>query len=399
LFPDLSRYAVIVLLIVSVVPEPLQADELKLVPGLELKEEFNDNIFLATTSRRMDYITTLTPSLDLSSATERGSVSLTSGVNWLKYARNGGLDSLDYYIQSGLGYRIAPRLSVSAGAGYVQNSRPDRIDQSGLTLTSGSDRLSFQTSGNYAVSEKSTAMLSYAFSREVFTNTGSLDTTVHTVNLSQDYDLGRYLEQTKLVGSFGYSRNLTDISLVDNYTLSLGLTRKFHELWSVSLNAGGRFTHSEFDVTTFIPPAQFVPSTRQDDDMGWIGNLSVNYSGIKTNASLTFNHDVTTASGRTGATERTGGSANFSSRFTGELSGFLGMGYSWNRSGQNRLSAQTIDEQNVTFSSGVRYDFSEYVSLEGNYRYNMIYYGNTSAEARQNVFLLRLMLRRDVMDH
>jgi opacity protein-like surface antigen len=80
------------------------------------------------------------------------------------------------------------------------------------------------------------------------------------------------------------------------------------------------------------------------------------------------------------------------------LSGFFGLGYSWNRSNQNQFSAQSIDEKNLMLNGGVRYDFSEYVSLEGNYRYNTIYYSHLSSQASQNVFMLRLTLRRDVMD-
>ena len=398
MFPELSRYVVISIMFVTAIPMPLLADELKLIPGLALKEESNDNIFLTTNSRKSDFITTLTPSLDYSSTTERKSVSLTTGINWLTYARNASLDSVDYYVQSGFSYQFDPRLAISVLSGYVKDSRPDRTDQNGLTLKSGSDRQNYQLSGNYAVSEKSTSTLSYAYSQEGFDSPGILTTKVHTVNFGQDYDLDRYLRQAKLVSNLGYARNLTDTSLVDNYTFTLGLTKKIHELWNISLNAGGSYTHSEFEVSTLVPPAQIVSATIQADDQGWIGNFSINYSGEKTNASLSFNHDITTASGRGGTTERIGVATNLSERFTKELSGFFGMGYSWNRSGQNQFSSQSIDEKNLTLNGGLRYDFSKYVFLEGNYRYNNIDYSQLAAQARQNVFMLRLTVRRDMMD-
>jgi hypothetical protein len=138
--------------------------------------------------------------------------------------------------------------------------------------------------------------------------------------------------------------------------------------------------------------------TVSSDDQGWIGNLSINYSGEKTNGSLSFNHDVTAASGRSGTTERTGVSTRLSERFTRELSGILGVGYSWNRSNQDQFSAQSIDEKSLNISGGLRYDFSNYLFLEGNYRFNAIYYGNPPSQANQNVFMLQLTMRRDVMD-
>ncbi|MBC8018211.1 MAG: outer membrane beta-barrel protein [Verrucomicrobia bacterium] len=397
MFPDLLKCIVITILLVAAVPLPLLGDELKLIPGLALKEEFNDNIFLAAKSRRTDFITTLTPSLDISSASERHNLSLSTGINWLNYARNAGLDSVDYFAQSGLKFQFDPRLAISAAASYVRNSRPDRIDQNDLTLKSGSDRQSYQLSGSHAVSEKSTSTVLYAYSQESFDNPGVVTTRVHTVNIGQDYDLDRYMRKARLVGNLGYSRNLTDSSLVDNYTASLGLMKKIDELWNVSMNVGGRYTHSEFDVNTVFP-TRIVSSKILADDQGWIGNLSINYNGEKTNGSLAFNHDVTAASGRNGTTERTGVSTNLSERFTREMSGFLGLGYSWNRSNQDQFSAQSIDEKNLTLTGGLRYDFSDYVSLEGNYRYNNIYFSQSSSQANQNVFMLRLTMRRDVMD-
>jgi opacity protein-like surface antigen len=389
LFPDLSRIVWFTFLLVVSVPLPLLADEFKLVPGLSLKEEYNDNIFLATSARRSDYITTLTPSLEISRAAERRNLSLSSGLNWLTYTRNHKLNSLDYYVQAGAGYQLEPRLSFSTGASYVRDSRPDRLDQGGLTLKSGSDRQNYQLSGNYAVSELSTSSASYSYSQENFDNTGSVTNRVHSVTFGQDYDLDRYLRQTKLVGNLGYSRNLTDTSLVDNYTLSLGFTQKIQELWTVSLSGGGRYTRSEFDQNR---------TSVKDDDLGWIANLAASYGGEKTNASFALNHDITTAAGRNGTTERSGASATFSERFTRELSCFMGLGFSWNRSNQNQFSSQAIDEKNLTANTGVRYDFSDHVFLEGNYRYNLIRNSQLSTQAIQNVFMVRLTMRRDLLD-
>lgn len=388
MFPDLAKHIVMAILLVTALPIPLLADEFRLIPGLALKEELSDNIFLDVASPRTDFITTLTPSLDVSGANERRKLNLSAGVNWLKYADNTELDSVDYFARSGFDFQLDPRLAISLGAGYVRDSRPDRIDLNGLTLKSGSDRQNYHLSGNFALSEKSSSTVSYAYSNESFDNAGAVATTVHTVTAGQDYSLDRYLRQAKLMGNFSYSRNLTDISLVDNYTVSLGLTKKIDELWNVSLNGGGRFTRSEFDVGN---------STLRDDDQGWIGKLSVNYNGEKTNVSLTFNHDITTASGRSGTTEWTGVSTSLNERFTRELSGFFRLGYSWNRSARNQFSAQAIDEKHLNVSCGLRYDFSKYLFLEGNYHFNNIYYDHLSSQANQNVFMLQLAIRQDVM--
>lgn len=372
---------------------PLLAEELKLIPGLSVKEEYNDNIFLAPDERRADFITTLTPSLDISSATERTGANLSTGINWLDYARNGNLDSVDYFAQGGINHRYHPRLTLSAGAGYVRNSRPDRTDTNGLALKSGSGKQNYQVSGTYAVSEKSTASLSYVYTREIFENSTQLSTTVHNVGLSQSYDLDRYLRQAHLLGRFEFTDNLTAVSRVSNYTATLGLDKKVHELWFLSFDLGGRFTHSDFDVIS-----QGVTSTASNSSQGWVGNLSLGYSGETVNGALTFNHDISTAAGRTGATERTGISAQLEKRFSRELSANFGMGYSLNTSDRNRYSSQFIDENNLSFRCGLRYDFSKEVALEGNYRYSTIDDKQSSAQRHQSIVLLGLTMRTDLLD-
>jgi len=96
LFPKSTAHALGALLLLTTLPLPLWGAELKLTPGLKLKEEFNDNIFLATTNAgRADFISTLTPSLEFSSAIERGGGTLSGGINQLLYARQSALDATD----------------------------------------------------------------------------------------------------------------------------------------------------------------------------------------------------------------------------------------------------------------------------------------------------------------
>jgi len=402
LFRNITLYAVTALVLVACLPLPLLGAELKLMPGLGIREEYNDNIFLtATSAKKSDFITTLTPSLEFSSATERGNFTLSGGVNQLVYARQTSLDATDFFVRSGFTWRLEPRLAISAGASYLRDSRPDRIDQdNGLALAIGSDRQNYQLSAVYALSEKSNSTLSYAYSQEIFDDSGRLNTRIHNATLSQDYDLDSYLRQTKFVGTLGYIRSLTDISLVDYYMLTVGLTGKLHELWSFSVNAGGNFIHSEFDEQTVTFPFRIATSTVSSDNWGWVGNVSLNYSGEKLSGGLSFSHDVTTASGRAGATERTGVSAGLKQRFTRELSGNLSLGYSLNKTSQNQFSSQAIDETRLYLGCGLHYDFSDYVALEGGYRFTNINYdyGASPSQARQNAFMLRLTMSLDLLD-
>lgn len=396
MFPDLCRYVVIAIVLMAAFPVQLLAAELKLMPSIALKEEYNDNIFLDINNKQSDFITTYTPSLEISGATEQRSLSLLTGINGLVYNSNSALDAVDFFIKGGFNYKYDPRLAVSAGVSYVQDSRPDRIDQSGLAILSGSDRQNYQMSGVYTVSEKSAANLSYAYSKESYDTSGYLTTTVHSVTFGQDYDLDRDLRQAKLVGDFGYFRSITDTSQADNYTATVGLTKKFHELWNVSLKAGGSFTHSENDVITPISTTQNASSTARDDDLGWVTNIAVNYRGDKTNGSLVLKHGVVPSYGENGTVEQTEIATNLSENFTSQFSGVFGLGATWSKSNQNQTVSQENDENNFILNAGLRYDFSDYLSLEGNYRFVTVHYSNSSADANQNIFMLRLTMRRDL---
>lgn len=391
LFPKKTSYAVPVFLLL--LPLPLWGAELKLTPGLVIKEEYNDNLFMATTGGGGDeFITTLTPSLEISSATERGRATLSGGINQLLYARQHSLDTTDYFGRSGINWRLDPRLTLSAGASYQRDSRPDRFDQdTGLQLPVASNRQNYQLSGTCNLSEKSDLTLSYGYAQEDFATSAMLNSRVHSASLRQDYNLDTWLRQTKLMGTFGYQRSLTDISQVDHYTLTVGLTGKFHELWGYSLNAGGSLTHSDFDVSN-------VRIT--SDNQGWVGNLSLNYSGEMLNGSLRFSHDVSPATGRSGSTEQTSVSASLEQRFSLELSGNLNLMYSLNKSAQNQFSSQTIDENRLSAGCGLRYEFSKDVVLEGSYRFTNIDYNHGSSPSRavQNVTMLRLTMGLDLLD-
>lgn len=392
MFPKRIAYAASVLLL-TFCALPLWAAELKLKPGLMIKEEYNDNLFLAGgRDGRSDLITTLTPSLELSAANERGRTTLSGGLNQLLYAHQDSLDSSDYFARGGATWRLDPRLTLSAAASYLRDSRPDRFDQdTGLAQSIASSRQNYQLSGGYAVMEKSTLTLSYGFSREDFAASGLLDTRVHSAAISQDYDLDRWLRQAKLTGAFRYQRSLTDSSQVDYYTLTAGLSGTLHELWSYALSAGGSFTRSGFEQGG---------GTVSSDNLNWVGNLSLTYSGEQLNGSLGFSHDVSTASGRAGSTERTSVSASLGQRFSRELSAHLNLVYSLNRSARNQFSSQSLDEARLTLGCGLKYDFSNDMALEGGYRFTSVDYnsGPSPFSASQNVFMLRLTMGLDLMD-
>ena len=55
----------------TIAPSGIFADEFKLIPSLAVREEYNDNIFASSNDTADDFITTLSAGLELVERTER----------------------------------------------------------------------------------------------------------------------------------------------------------------------------------------------------------------------------------------------------------------------------------------------------------------------------------------
>lgn len=384
MFPDRNHFigALLGLALMTAVPAPVMGQELKLTPSLATQEEYNDNIFLSSGNRIDDFITTVTPALELSSRTERRNASLSGGINWLKYARHSGSDAIDYF-GNGMGnYQINPRLAISARASYTRDSRPDQFDPTtGLSINSENRVQSYQAGGSYVATQKSKMSLSYGYIQQDYDRPGFLGSRQHQASAGLSYTLS---PQASLEKAFTFNRQLTDVSTVDNYSATLGLSYRFRELWSLSLRAGGRYTLSDLVMGGV--------DNNSNGEWGWVGNLSFIYSGEKLNGAVSFNHDISLAAGRSGSTEMTGGYVTLGDRFTQKLSGAVNFGYFWNKSNRDQFSVQAIDEKTLDLNCKLHYDINKDLSMEANYHYVDTAYAQFGTRADQNIFMLRLVI-------
>src|SRR4030042_593755 len=106
--------------------EGAKGDEFKLIPSLSTKEEYNDNIFFTEEDRTKDFVTTLSPGLELIDRTEKLDLNLSARVNVLRYWSNGDLDRVNQFYRGRIGYSLHPKLKLSANAAYTRDFTPDR---------------------------------------------------------------------------------------------------------------------------------------------------------------------------------------------------------------------------------------------------------------------------------
>jgi hypothetical protein len=390
LFPDFVQLVrpLALLLLLGLFPVPLFAGQTTITPSLSLREEYNDNIFAQISGKHADFLSTVSPALALTCSSEGASASLAGGVSELWYLHNSANDGQGYFVRGAGSYAATPRLALSTDLSGTRDSTASSIDPvTSLVTNSRSLHQNYRVGERYQLSELASSSLSLGYGRDDYDSSAYLSTRHYLGSSQLEYDLGRYFPRVKLSQVLNLSRDTTDVSRVDSLSATLGLSRDLSELWRFSLNGGGRFTHSRFR-----PAGSTVWETH--DEAGALGNLSLAYTGERFTAGFNLSQDLTSASGRSGSTQRTGVSLALSERITPRLSGSLGASYARNWSGKDQLGAGEINERYWNLGSSLRYDLGDSPSdfaLETSYNYNNTDYRLLGAQMNQNVVMVRLV--------
>jgi len=364
-------------------------DELRVVPSLSVKEEYNNNILFTTGARTDSFITTVTPRLEVSDRNERLDALLDAGASRLFYSTDSELDGWDQNYRGKLGYRISDRFRLSGDAGWSRVTRPDAyIQTTGLIVSDRSDQLRASADMDFAISEKNAGRLLYLYDQIKFQSQSNLDSEQQTVGFGFFHDLAQFFSGTKARVNLGYSLNHFTGSDVENYILTVGFSKEVHELWSVIADVGGRYTRSWFDV----------PGAESSNDTGWIGKIAMEYKGERNTGNLAFYQNVTVAAGQGGAAERTSLTLDLAHRGSYEFTGLFSGGYYWNRSETGQFSGPAIDERTVQVRPGLRYAATKIIDVEAAYQYTRVLYRQTDTVASQNVVYLLVALRYPVVE-
>ena len=229
---------------------PVFGDELKLIPLLTVREEYNDNIFLSVSDVKSDFRSIFSPCIELTDRNERLDASLLVRMNGFLYAVNSELNSIDQQYQGRVRYNLSPRTSLASTAGYIIDSQPDReVETTGLVLgLVKRHRQMYSVSGDRALTEKTTASLSYSFEKDDYVSPQFTDLTWHNAQLALVHDLDRFLRSTNGSLNLGYAHYGFSGSDVDNFSFTAGMSSALNEKWSVQGSVGGRYTVSEFET-------------------------------------------------------------------------------------------------------------------------------------------------------
>lgn len=394
LFPDRARTHSIIpalLLFLCAAPGTLRAQDVTVLPGLALKQEYSDNVEATTVERKSDYITTVSPSLSLSRKSETAQGTATGGVNALYYLDGAKSDSIGYFLKGSGSYAVTPLVRLSTDLGYVRDNSASALDAAtGQLIGSRTERQNYRGGVRRELSETSAARLDLAYGRDDYASPSYFDTKYWVADAALEYRLEGLLPSLVLAPQAGYRQDRTSLSQVDTVSATLGASFALNELWNLTLAGGAHFTRSDFRDP-------FGPEETHDE-VGGLGKAVLGYSAEATSGNLSVSHALAPASGKSGATQVTSGSLTMYRRFTGALSGNVTGGYTWNRSAAKQFAAQAIDERSKNFSASLLYAITDTrdLTLEARYSYHNTDYHRTGAEMDQNVVMLQLTWRHEM---
>lgn len=390
------RFAVAALALLVVLPSAVVADEFKVIPSLALSEGYNDNILYSTSDTISSWVTTISPGLALTNRTEKTDLMLSALVDVLRYHGESNYNSENQYYKGRLGYAFSPRGSVQAEGGWSRDYQPDRdIYRTGIALTNTQrDRTYAGLTGNYVLTERLSAGASYFFEKDNYDAPDVSDLTGNQFSAGLSYNLGLATKGRWNAGYASYRFTSQDTNSVWS---TVGIEHRYHELWSVIVDVGGRFARTKYTVRElqFVPPFFPVPVTVEKTSEVWSGlvKASLNYTGEKATGSLSAVYDLAPASGLNGAAQRTSFVLDVRYRLTYEFSTALSTGYFLNYAAAGDYGTGSVDEAMIFVIPSVRYEFNKDIYLEALYNYSTTDYNNTDSSAQRNLVYLRFYVQ------
>ena len=382
-------------------PGSAKAQGFNLVPNIALREEYNSNIFFSVQDQTSDFITTVSPGLDIVDRTERLDLALSGRLDGLYYADNSALDAVDQYYNGRLGYKITERLGVLSDAGYVKDSRPDRdILETGLVQSAQPrERSFFSLGGDYRTGENTSDSLFYRYERSDYADEQLADSRIHTVDFQHTWDARRIFEETVGHLDLGYANADFRTSRVESVSATIGAAWQASEMLRLKLDLGGRYTVTDFITVEAVPPGnQLIARSETIRDLSGVGKATVEYRGLFSYANLVFLHDIREARGRGGTVSRTELNGWAGYRLSERFRLTLSAGYFLNKSEQGTVTIVEVDEQTLRIRPGLRYEFTHDLSVEAAYNYTRIKDNIDRTTATQNVVFGQIYWRWPLFD-
>ena len=255
-----------------------------LLTSVGLRQEYNDNIFYTASNKTDDFISYVTPALNLTYATEILNLSALAGWDGQLFWDNSDQNRLNQRYGLNVGYRLTERWSVSANGRYVFDSTQDsQLDETGSVEPGLSDRqrLNVGAGLDYAISERTNVGADYEFQDTVFQRDSDVDTKRHSIRAYYQRRLQNQRDVISIFPQFTWADSDDWDGL--NSTLNFSWAHPFSETLDTSITVGVRHTYVNYK------------DDRDDtDNWGGVADMWLRKSGELTTGRLGFSNDLRT---------------------------------------------------------------------------------------------------------
>ncbi len=365
-------------------PQEAIGDDFQIIPSVSLLEEYNDNILFRNTDELDDFITTLSPALELIERTERLDTRLEGIIEAIAYTDNDEFNSVDQNFSWILQYLLSQNVNVKTDIEYVKDSRVDRdIETTGLILgTATREQEKYSLTGEWGLSEKTSTEVTYRYFEEDYDDPEFNEYYSHYITFGLSHFLSAFTKPTNFKTNVSYDRYEFSTSSVQNYAWTFGVERSLSEIFTLNVFLGPRYAETTFDTIQFIQ--------QTNEDWGGTGHISLDYQGEVAKATITLMHNLQAASGSDGTTERTGAILDINRRFSQEIRGGFWTRYFRNQSNSQVPTVENIDKNNYHLGSYINYAFTENLALRFSYSFTVIEDKEADTESLRNRFFIRL---------
>jgi hypothetical protein len=379
-------------------PPGVLADDFKLIPSIAVREEYNDNIFGSSSDTVDDFITTISPGLELIQRTDQLDLKLLAIVSPFFYADTSALDDVDQKYFGRGSYQISELLGINADAGYNVSNRPDR-DAETTGLVESNDKRKRQDYGigfNRTITEINAMALSARYAKEKWDDRSldRQDLETYSVVLNYTHNLSQWVDPTIGRINFGFGRYNFETSDTYNYYTSIGAQHWFTETINLLVDLGVRYTNSDFFSLqpVFVPPffvqTQIVETNNKS--FGGVGTAILEIQGEITRGSFRIAHDIRPASGRGTTVQRTDAVFNLRRRLAERSAITAATGYYKNKADGDEFSFRETNEDTFFFRTSIRWEFYENFTLEAGYNFSYTDDRIANDDRRRNLVYLQL---------
>jgi hypothetical protein len=277
------------------------ASDIKLIPSLMIRGDYDDNVSFNYANEKSDYFTTTSPSFTFDYATELLKLSSEIGVDFLRYLDETQLNTENQRYKFDGAYQLFERLKFTGNLAYIKDTTLEsELEETGV-LSFREDRQRYIKGGGitHQIDELSDISLTYSHTRTDYDWQYSVDYKYYTIALTYNRMLKNNTDTFTLQPY--YNHYSSDSNNIKVYAMMFGWRRLLSETSSFKAFAGVRYSRNDYKRTHPVitgPPFRVVYQSVRESDNRWGGLADISYETTTERSSTTlgYNHDLTYSS-------------------------------------------------------------------------------------------------------